>query len=139
MAPPIQLFNPAFAYFSSNAFDPNYNVPDDFALDVRDLMGQFALIHSSEDARRQRLKSFLQKAIRHPLVFINNSDRTAPDVVALSSCGELPAYLIVGEEKNEFGDGGSDPSIQASFSFLRTFSQPEVMTSIPHLFTLLFL
>ena len=134
MAPPIQLFNPAFAFFSSKAFDPNYDVPDDFVLHVRDLVVQFALIYPNEDARQHDLRPFVQKAIGRPLVVVNNSDRTVPDVAVLSSCGELTVYLVIGEEKNEFGDGGSDPSTQAAFSFLRMLSQKEVMTAIPHPF-----
>ena len=134
VAPPIQLFNPAFAFFSSKAFDPNYDVPDDFVLHVRDLVVQFALIYPNEDARQHDLRPFVQKAIGRPLVVVNNSDRTVPDVAVLSSCGELTVYLVIGEEKNEFGDGGSDPSTQAAFSFLRMLSQKEVMTAIPHPF-----
>jgi len=135
-APPIQLFNPAFAYFSSKAFDPEYNVPDDFVRDVWDLVAQFALIHTNEHATsRHHLKSSLQMTISHPLTFFGDSDRTAPHIMELISCGELSAYLIVGEDKNEFGNGGSDPSVQASFSFLRIFSQREVIMSIPHPFS----
>ncbi|KAF9231648.1 hypothetical protein BU15DRAFT_55889 [Melanogaster broomeanus] len=125
IAPPIQLFNPAFAYFSSKAFDPEYDVPHDFIRDVRDLMTQFALIHTSEDVRGRHLQPLLQKMISHPLIVASSRDGTVPDALALSSHKDFPVYLIVGEEKNEFGDGGSDPSVQASFSFLRIFCQPQ--------------
>ena len=74
----------------------------------------------------------MEEAIAHPLLVVNNSDRTVPDIVPMSSCKELVVYIIANEGKNEFGDGGSDPSTQAAFSFLRAFSQEEVTTAIPH-------
>ncbi|KAG9310575.1 hypothetical protein JVU11DRAFT_9130 [Chiua virens] len=125
VAPPIQLFHPAFAYFSSKAFDPGYNVPDTVLHDVRDLMAGFTLIHPNEEARQRRLRNLLSKVFNRPLDFASNSDKTSPDFVVKSSCGALSTFLIIGEEKNEFGDGGSDPSAQAAFSFMRTVSQDE--------------
>jgi hypothetical protein len=130
VAPPIQLFNPAFAYFSSKAFDPNYDVPPEFVRNVVDFMGRCAVIYLSEASRRDQLKSYLQNVIGHPLVFISNADRTAPDFVALSPVGFHQAYLVVGEEKNELGDGGSDPSTQAPLSYAQIYRQADVKHSI---------
>ncbi|KAG1799658.1 hypothetical protein EV424DRAFT_1545903 [Suillus variegatus] len=50
-APPIliQLFNPAFAYFSSKVFDPEYAVPDEILRDVQKLRTKFAAIHANEN------------------------------------------------------------------------------------------
>ena len=134
VVPPIQLFNPAFAFFSSKASDLNYNVLDDFVLHVRDLVVQFALIHPNKDAHQCSLRPFLQKVIDRPFVVASDPDRTDPDVAVLSLCGGLTVYLIIGKEANEFGNGGLDPSTQATFSFLWLFSQKEVMTAIPHPF-----
>lgn len=132
MAPPIQLFNPAFAFFSSKAFDPKYDVPNDVVHDVQDLMTQFALIYAKEDHRRGYLKSALTKVINYPLANVNNPDKTSPDLVAMGQCGSLQTYLVVAEDKNEFGDGGSDPSVRAAFSFQRIFCQEQVMPSTIH-------
>ncbi|KAG6377490.1 hypothetical protein JVT61DRAFT_15298 [Boletus reticuloceps] len=54
-----------------------------------------------------------------------NADKTSPDLVATGKCRELQTYLVVTEDKNEFGDGGSDPSVQAAFSFQRIICQEE--------------
>jgi len=35
IAPPIQLFNPAFAYFTSKAFDPEHVVPHELLCNVQ--------------------------------------------------------------------------------------------------------
>ncbi|KAF9233942.1 hypothetical protein BU15DRAFT_66143 [Melanogaster broomeanus] len=95
IAPPIQL---AFTYFSSKAFDPEYDIPHDFIHNVWDLTTQFTCIHTSEGARGHHLQPLLQKMFSHPL--------TVPDALALSSHKDFPVYLIIGEEKNEFGNGG---------------------------------
>ncbi|KAG1862768.1 hypothetical protein DFJ58DRAFT_725252 [Suillus subalutaceus] len=47
---PIELFNPAFTYFSSKAFNPTYDVPEETLLSVQELMCRFATIHSNEHA-----------------------------------------------------------------------------------------
>ncbi|KAI9574357.1 hypothetical protein HD554DRAFT_2011554 [Boletus coccyginus] len=98
-------------------------------------MSQFAVIHTSKEAHQLHLKFFLKAAIHCPLTFISNFDRTAPDVIALSSCGKLSVYLMIGKKKNEFGDRGSDPSVQATFSFLHIFGQKEMTASISHPFS----
>ncbi|KAF8120874.1 hypothetical protein EV363DRAFT_1406768 [Boletus edulis] len=124
--PPIQLFNPAFAYFSSKAFDPEYHVPKEFIQDVIGFMATFAAIHCSEVDRTKHLHPSLAKIIGWPIVAAENRDRTVPDAVVNSySYGHHRLFLIISEEKNEFGDGGSDPSVQASFSFQRVMSQEE--------------
>lgn len=130
MAPPIELFNPAFAYFSSKAFNPQCDVPDDFVRQVQNFSARFAVIYASEHDRGNGVRSSLGALLKRPIISIRNSDKTSPDFVTAHSCGELPVYLIIGEEKNEFGDGGSDPSVQAAFSFQRLFSQEEVMISV---------
>jgi hypothetical protein len=123
-APPIQLFNPAFAYFSSKAFDPEYEVPLDTLRDVQNLMTGFATIHSKENVRRSKLVSLLENVIGHPIVQENTrGGKCIPDGVVLTFHDKIPIYLIINEDKNEFGDGASDPSVQASFSFLRILSE----------------
>ena len=132
MAPPIQLFNPAFAFFSSHAFDPEYDVPDGVVRDVRDLMAQFAQIHNREDVCRGCLQRSLAKAINYPLASLNNADRTSLDLVVTGKCGELQTFLVVAKDKNEFGDRGLDPSVQAAFLFQCIFCQKEVMPFTTH-------
>ncbi|KIJ13061.1 hypothetical protein PAXINDRAFT_100881 [Paxillus involutus ATCC 200175] len=123
-AVPIQLFNPAFAYFSSKVFDPAYDVPLDFTRRVQNLMTGFSAIHRNEEDHAIRLRPLLQEVLGRPLTTAQNGDKTIPGAMVLSSYKHFQIYLIV-SEKNEFGDGGSDPSAQASFSFLRVFCQEQ--------------
>jgi len=118
------LFNPAFAYFSNKAFNPKYEVPHDILRDIQVLMGKFACIHSDEDARRKNIAPLLETVIGQ--VFIDAKGRHSdcrPNRVVVSSQNDIPIHLIIDEEKNEIGDGGSDPAVQALFSFLRIMSR----------------
>lgn len=124
VAPPIQLFNPAFAYFTSKAFDPEHVVPDDFIRHIRCLVEAFAFIHPAEANRRNCLANIITETIGRPTIIYQNADGTSPDGLVLGSRGlTAHTYLVVFEEKREFGDGGSDPSTQGAFSFLRIFCQ----------------
>ncbi|KAI5992796.1 hypothetical protein EDD15DRAFT_2167901 [Pisolithus albus] len=126
VGPPIQLFNPAFAYFTSKAFDPEHDVPRAFVRQVCQAIKSFALIHPSELARRISLTPILQEIIGFPIIFLNNIDKSSLDGVVLSSVGRTEcAYLavVVYEAKNEFGDGTWDPSAQGAISYLRIFCQ----------------
>ena len=80
VAPPVQLFHPAFAYFSSKAFDPAYAIPDNFVCDVRNLMARFTLIYDRENPRQQEIRPLLLKAIGRFFSSITNSDKTSPDL-----------------------------------------------------------
>ncbi|KIK15018.1 hypothetical protein PISMIDRAFT_115941 [Pisolithus microcarpus 441] len=126
VGPPIQLFNPAFAYFTSKAFDPEHDVPRTFVRQVRQAIESFALIHPPELARRRSLTPILQELIGLPIIVATNIDGTPLDGVVLGSLGQTECtYLavVVYEAKNEFGDGASDPSAQGAFSYLRIFCQ----------------
>ncbi|KAG2105512.1 uncharacterized protein F5147DRAFT_242554 [Suillus discolor] len=120
-APPIQLFNPAFAYFSSKAFDPEYVVPNEVLRDIQNLMPTFAAIHPSENDRKVNLTPLLEKVIQQTLLHMKGrrgGHILDADAIAVHVHGRIPIHLVVVEEKNEVGDGGSDPSVQASFSFV---------------------
>jgi hypothetical protein len=126
IAPPVQLFNPLFAYFSSKAFDPDYDVPSEFFPDVLDFMAKSALLYGSEEERQLYIKKCLENVLGRPLPSTVNPDNTRPDFQVVGTFGIHTAYLAVGEEKNEFGDGGSDPSTQVGLSYWHLFRQTEV-------------
>lgn len=129
VVPPIQLFNPVFAYFTSRAFDPEHNVPSVFVRRIRTAVELFAQIHSSEASRQTSLRSILQDIISFPIFFASNADGTSADGVVFGSHGRTECtYLVVVEEKRELGDGWSDPSTQGAFSYLRTFCRPNNST-----------
>jgi hypothetical protein len=132
IAPPIQLFNPAFAYFSSKAFDPNYNVPPEFnpqfIPDVVDFMAQSATLYGSESNRKDHLKRRLEKVLGRTIDIAENRDGSCADFGVTCTIDLHKAYLVVGEEKKELGDGSSDPSTQAGLSYWHIFRQNDVKT-----------
>lgn len=126
VGPPIQLFNPAFAYFTSKAFDPDLAVPPAYMTNVYDLVDSSAVIYHSEVQRRDFLKPIMQKLTGHSTIFTQNADGTAPDgVVLVPQEHKGFVHLVVYEEKKEFGDGGADPSTQAAFSYWHIFTQKD--------------
>ncbi|KAI6023542.1 hypothetical protein BKA83DRAFT_10528, partial [Pisolithus microcarpus] len=128
VAPPIQLFNPAFAYFTSKAFDPQQEVPPGFVLRVREAVKLFAVINTNESSRRERLTSIIQQILQRRTIYVANADKTPLDGVVLSMDDQKVVYLVVYERKNEFGEGHSDPSTQGAFSYLRIFCQEDNRT-----------
>ncbi|KAI6043647.1 hypothetical protein EDC04DRAFT_672629 [Pisolithus marmoratus] len=126
VAPPVQLFNPAFAYFTSKAFDAEHAVPYAFTRDVRDLVQSSAVIHGSEAESRDYLKPVIQKIIGYPPLLLSDFDSTAPGGMVAIPHGRtdyLP--IVIYEEQNELGDGESDPSTQAAFSYQHIFGQKD--------------
>ncbi|KIK12179.1 hypothetical protein PISMIDRAFT_689679 [Pisolithus microcarpus 441] len=119
VAPPIQLLNPAFAYFTSKAFDPEHAVSPAFVNDVRDLVESSAVIHATEFEHRNYLKPIIQKIVDHPTISVSSTNRTAPDGVVDGHTRSVP--LVIYEEKKEFGGAGLDPSTQGSLSYQRVF------------------
>ncbi|KAH7923002.1 hypothetical protein BV22DRAFT_1113588 [Leucogyrophana mollusca] len=125
-APPIQLFCPAFAYFSSKAFDDNYAVPEATLCRTAELMNQFAAIHSSERERRFYIRALFENIVGCQFWNLRDIDHTMPDgVVVCPLEGFTVSYLALDEDKNEIGDDSSDPSTQAALSYLRLLCRQE--------------
>ncbi|KAH7903334.1 hypothetical protein BJ138DRAFT_1096518 [Hygrophoropsis aurantiaca] len=134
VAPPIQLFNSAFAYFSSKAFDPEYNVPPYFLRKVQALAAGCAAIYENEDDRQEALRPLLRGVMGYSIATVQHGsgDSTIEDDVLQSNIANstLSLYSLFSVSKNEIGDGGLDPSVQASFSFRRVLLDKELLISI---------
>ncbi|KAJ6463197.1 hypothetical protein C8R47DRAFT_1180344 [Mycena vitilis] len=129
MAPPIQLYNPAFARFIDDATNPALEIPDNVVLATADLMRKASAIYDDESIRRSKIRPALKNAISYGITQLISDDRTTPDGVIMwtmsgtdGSLNEAVALLIE-EEKRELGEGGCDASTQASFSMLRYWAQ----------------
>ncbi|KAJ7452021.1 hypothetical protein FB451DRAFT_1374222 [Mycena latifolia] len=129
MAPPIHLYNPAFAHFIDDAANPALEVPDKVVLATADLMCKASAIYDDENIRRSKIRPARKNAISYGITQLISDDRTTPDGVVMwtmsgtdGSLNEAVALLIE-EEKRKLGEGGCDASIQASFSMLRYWAQ----------------
>jgi hypothetical protein len=132
MAPPIQLYNPAFARFINDATNPALEIPDNVVLATADLMCKASAIYEDENTRKIRIRPALKNAISYGITQMISDDRTTPDGVIVwtmsgtdGSLNEVVALLIE-EEKRELGEGGCDASTQASFSMLKYWVQSNV-------------
>ena len=83
-------------------------------------------IYPNENARRDALTPLLRSIFNVNIVTMLNEDKTSPDGVVELDTTPARSLLLVKEDKNEFGDGGSDPSTQAGLSVGRCWAQPRV-------------
>ena len=94
-------------------------------------MGKASGIYKNEDKRRSAIRPELLNVLSVGMEKIVNLDSTSADGVVATQAlmmGEVAAICIE-EDKNEFGDGGSDPSTQVGLSYGRFWAQPNVCAS----------
>jgi hypothetical protein len=131
MAPPIQLYNPAFARFIDDAANSALEIPDNVVLATADLMYKASAIYEDENTRIERILPALKNGIFYGIRELISDSRTTSDGGIMwtvsgtdGSLREALALLI--EEKGELGEDGCDASTQASFSMLRYWAQSNV-------------
>ena len=120
VAPPIQLFHPAFGYFLDGLKNSDA-LPDDIIVQTVEYMKAATAIYESEGKRRQVLSPLLCAILGFNIQTIQNADKTTPDGMVEVMTNMLHFIILVQEEKNEFGDGNSDPSTQAGLSVARSW------------------
>jgi hypothetical protein len=122
------LFHPVFGHFLDD-IKSSQNTPDDMVLRTIEYMKSASAIYTSEDKRRETLMPLLSHILDVDIQTILNTDKTNADgiVELVKSWGRV--LLLLEEDKNEFGDGGSDPSTQAGLSAGRCWAQSRVKDS----------
>jgi hypothetical protein len=123
---PIQLFHPAFGHFLDNMKNDNIPVPDDIIRQTTKYMISASAIYKSEEIRRAELTPLLCAVLGVDIQMILNEDKTNPDGIVEKVDNLARWFLLLKEDKNEFGDGGSDPSTQAGLSAARCWAQSRV-------------
>ncbi|CAK5281684.1 unnamed protein product [Mycena citricolor] len=137
MAPPIHLYNPAFARFMDDAANLALEVPNQIVLATADLMRKASAIYDDEYTRRSKIRPALKNVIACGTTQLVSDDRTTPDGgVMWTMCGTDGSLgdtvaLLIEEENSELGEGGCDASIQASFSMLRYWAQRNASLFLP--------
>ena len=125
VAPPVQLFNPAFQHFLTLA-KSNDAPPDDIIRKTTEYMKSASAIYENEEERRATLAPLLGNILAVNIQTILNKDKTSPDGIVEMAVGTLPFLIFLEEDKNELGDGGSDPSTQTGLSAARCWAQDKV-------------
>ncbi|KAJ8699497.1 hypothetical protein PTI98_002607 [Pleurotus ostreatus] len=127
-APPVELYNPAFSQFLADIADPTLEVPKKLIPKVAKLMDLASAIYNAEETRRTKLQGPLNDVMDCALARVTNSDGTAPDATGLHvllKTTSQAAAICIEEYKNEYGEGSTDVTTQASFSMQRMWSLPE--------------
>jgi hypothetical protein len=125
---PIQLYHPVFGHFLDDLSSPLL-APAETVRATTGYMRAASAIYENEATRRQALEPHLRNILAITFTTIANADRTSPDGgFLISPAGEIleSALALLKEDKNEFGDGGCDPSTQAGLSAVRFWVQSEV-------------
>ena len=130
-APPIQLFHPVFGHFLDDLSNDLCVPPEIVKATVRYMRASSA-IYDNEAIRRAALEPRLGRILSSGVGTVVNPDGTWPDgafSIPLTNeiCGS--AVTLIKEDRNNFGDGGSDPSIQVGLSMARFWAQDQVNRS----------
>jgi hypothetical protein len=125
VAPPIQLFHPAFGHFLDDVKSSG-PVPHDTILYTTNYMKAASAIYANEDKRRVELAPILCNILGVDIQIIQNEDKTNPDGIAELVANFGRFLLLLKEDKNEFGEGGSDPATQCGLSVARCWAQSRV-------------
>ncbi len=125
VAPPVQLFHPAFGHFL-DIMKSDHPLPDDLIRATTEYMKAASAVYKSEEERREALTPLLRNVLGVNIQMVANADKTTPDGTVEMLIGLLLFLILLKEDKNEIGDGGSDPSTQAGFSLGRAWAQAKV-------------
>ena len=115
VAPPIQLFHPAFGHFLDSV-ESNQAPPDDIICQTAEYMKAASAIYESEEKRQKVLTPLLCAILEVNIQTILNEDKTNPDGIVEAVKNMSQFLIFLQEDKNEFGDGGSDPATLAGLS-----------------------
>ena len=125
VTPPVQLFHPAFGHFLDSV-KSNHTFPDDIIHQTAEDMKDASAIYEFEGNRRKVLTLLLCAILEVNIQTILNEDKTNPDGIVEAVKNMLQFLIFLQEDKNEFGDGGSDPATQTGLSVGRCWAQSRV-------------
>ena len=129
VAPPIQLFHPAFGCFLDTISNTGIDLEDDMIQKIMNYMKATSTIYLNKRSHMVKLTPLVSNILDVDIQTFGNDDRTHADgtVEWVSEGGHI--LLLLKKDKNEFGDGGCDPSIQAGLSAARHWAQSKVSIS----------
>jgi hypothetical protein len=125
VAPPVQLFHPVFGHFL-DIMKNDEALPDDIIRKTTEYMKAASAIYANEEERQAALTPLLCNILNVNIQMILNKDKTNPDGIVEMALGILLFLIFLEEDKNELGDGGSDPSTQNGLSTARCWAQDKV-------------
>ena len=127
IAPPVQLYNPVFGHFLDD-MRSDIAVPDDIVRQAAEYMISASAIYENEGERRAVLNPLLCRMLGVNIQMIVNADKTTPDGIVehVQEGKNVRSLNCLQEDKNEYGDGNSDPATQSGLSVARCWAQSRV-------------
>lgn len=132
VAPPIQIYHPIFDEFLYLVNDPDVQPTVDDLKNVQELMQYASKVGRSETHYSEGLRTRLRKILHADVHEEPNPDRSIPDGVVTLNIGDSRITSVVIELKREMGEGGCDPTLQASLSMRRSWIDPLVSRILIH-------
>ena len=119
---PVYLFHPVFSHFQCTLIDPNINLTTDDYSRAYKYMCVSATLYKMKAWRRDTISTCLSEAVHFGLSPVMNADGTKVDgSIVTPTLDNYPARAGIYELKNEIGAGSSDPAIQGSLSYRKTW------------------
>ena len=136
-APPIQIYHPDFGHFQDDFTNKDLEVPTQVVQATAHFMCEASGIYTNKGMQRSAIHAKLLNVLSVGMEKIINLDSTSADGMVVTQAlmmGEVAAVSIE-EDKNKFGNGGSDPSIQAGLSYGQFWAQSNVHSNLLHQFS----
>ena len=119
IAPPIQIFHPIFNDFTEFVKHPCAQPTVEDLDNVYQLMKTLSNIHWKEDTYREKVREGISRILGTPILEVSNPDNTRPDSIIMGELDDISFPCAFFELKREAGEGGCDPTSQASLSMKR--------------------
>jgi hypothetical protein len=120
LAPPIQIFNIAFARFTARLRNPELNYTQSATADwkrtVDDLQTVLSGIYIDEGVKNKLVSKFLTEILGFPLANVVVAKAQPDGVIEITiktAFGNVRVLLLAAEHKNEYATGGCDPMVQS--------------------------
>lgn len=119
---PVHLFHPAFSHFQRTLVDPNINLTADDYSRAYKYMCVSAALYETKARRHDAISTCLSEAVGFSLIPVVKPDGTKADGSILTlTLDNHQARTGIYELRNEIGADSSDPAIQGSLSYRKTW------------------
>jgi hypothetical protein len=132
-APPIHIFHPIFHDFAQSVNDPLVQPTVEDLVNVHRLMQTLSDIHKKEDLSLVKAREDICRILDFTVLEMANPDNTGPDGLINMKVNRVPTPCALFELEREAGEGGRDPTSQASLSMKRAWIHEEVGCNRIHL------
>jgi hypothetical protein len=125
-APPVKLFEPAFAHFLDDV-ENDIPVDPEVAMATVSYMRAASGIYESEKLRKRAIAPFFRQIVGLGVDTVSNSDLTTPDgLIAIPRSGTIAESTVFFLEEQKRDSDEGDPSVQCGWSMARYWAQQEV-------------